>query len=286
MIVVKTREEVISYLASLKGSRGFVPTMGALHQGHLSLVKESKRRTGHTVVSIFVNPAQFNDSSDFEKYPRNREHDLEMLSGILQESDLVYIPEPNDIYRAGHEDATVELGNLEMVMEGKFRPGHFRGVIKVVNILFNITRPSMAFFGEKDFQQLAVVRKMASQLHPGVEIEGCPILREPNGLAMSSRNKRLSNDIRKRASIIYRTLSDYSSPGANETVESVKEAVIATINREKGFRTEYFDIVDSITLESIRRFSREGQETGWQGCIAVWAEDVRLIDNIRFSFPF
>ena len=276
----------MSYIASLKGSRGFVPTMGALHQGHLSLVKESKWRTGHTIVSIFVNPAQFNDPSDFEKYPRNREHDLEMLSGILQESDLVYIPEAHDIYRAGHEDVTVELGNLEKVMEGKYRPGHFRGVIKVVNILFNITRPSLAFFGEKDFQQLAVIREMASQLHPGVEIAGCPILREPNGLAMSSRNKRLSNDIRKRASIIYRTLSEYASPGVNESVESVKEAVVASINREKGFRTEYFEIVDPITLESIRRFSREGQETGWQGCIAVWAGDVRLIDNIRISFPF
>lgn len=286
MIVVKTTEEVISYLASLKGSRGFVPTMGALHQGHLSLVRESKRRTAHTVVSIFVNPTQFNDPADFEKYPRNRERDLELLSEELDESDLVYIPEPHDIYRDGNKEAIVELGNMERVMEGEFRPGHFRGVIKVVNILFNITRPSMAFFGEKDFQQLAVIKKMSSQLHPGVEIIGCPILREPNGLAMSSRNERLNTDTRNRASIIYRALAKYSTPGINDTVESVKQAVTSTINNEKGFRTEYFEIVDPTTLESISRFSAKGQETGWQGCIAVWAGDVRLIDNIRFSFPF
>lgn len=286
MIVVNTREEVISHLASVKGSRGFVPTMGALHQGHLSLVKESKRSTGHTVVSVFVNPAQFNDSADFKKYPRNIKHDLDLLSEVLEEDDLVYIPEPNDIYRDGYEDAAVELGSLESVMEGLFRPGHFQGVIKVVNILFNITRPSKAFFGEKDFQQLVVIKKLASQLHPNVEIVGCPILREPNGLAMSSRNERLDNDIRDRASIIYKTLSEYSTPGRKETVESVREAVISTINNENGFRTEYFEIVDPTTLKSIRWFNRELPEPVCQGCIAVWAGDVRLIDNIRFSFPF
>jgi pantoate--beta-alanine ligase len=287
MIVANSREELRAHLNSSHGIRGFVPTMGALHEGHLSLVRESKRTTSHTVVSIFVNPAQFNDSTDLEKYPRNIERDLEMLSGILGPDDLVYTPQPEDIYRGEQgEEVDIELGDMGRVMEGEFRPGHFRGVVKVVNLLFDIIRPDRAFFGEKDFQQLAVVRKLASLLHQDVEITGCPILREPNGLAMSSRNERLSNDMRNRASVIYHTLSKYSSPGPDDTVKEIREAVINDVDSEEGFRTEYFEIVDPSTLQSIHPSCQAAEGSGWQGCIAVRAGDVRLIDNIRFSFPF
>jgi pantoate--beta-alanine ligase len=287
MIVANSREELRAHLNSSNGIRGFVPTMGALHEGHLSLVRESKRSTSHTVVSIFVNPAQFNDNSDLEKYPRDIERDLAMLSGLLGPDDLVYTPQPEDIYRGEPgEEVDIELGNLERVMEGEFRPGHFRGVVKVVNLLFNIIRPGRAFFGEKDFQQLAIVRKLASIRHPAVEITGCPILREPNGLAMSSRNERLTTDMRNRASVIYHTLSKYSNPGPDDIVREIRKAVINEVDSEEGFRTEYFEIVDPSTLQSINPYCRAAEGLRWQGCIAVRAGEVRLIDNIRFSFPF
>lgn len=287
MIIANRREELKAHLESSQGTRGFVPTMGALHEGHLSLVRESKRTTGHTVVSIFVNPAQFNDSADLEKYPRNIERDLGMLSGLLGPDDLIYTPQPEDIYRGDpEEEVDFEPGDLEKVMEGEFRPGHFRGVVKVVNMLFSITKPDRAFFGEKDFQQLAVVRKLASQLHPGIEIVGCPVLREPNGLAMSSRNERLTSDMRSRASVIYQTLCKYSTPDPDATVKEIREAVINGVDSMKGFRTEYFEIVDPSTLQSINPSCRAADGLSWRGCIAVHAGDVRLIDNIRFSFPF
>lgn len=287
MIVANSREELKAHLSSRDGTGGFVPTMGALHEGHLSLVRESKRSTSHTVVSIFVNPAQFNDSSDLEKYPRNIERDLGMLSQLLDPEDLVYTPSPEDIYRGEpQEEIDIELGNLERVMEGKFRPGHFRGVVKVVNLLFDIIRPDMAFFGEKDFQQLAIVRKLASIRHPDVEIIGCPILREPNGLAMSSRNERLNNDMRNRASVIYNTLKKYSTPGPEYTAGEIREAVVNGVNSEEGFITEYFEIVDPATLQSVHPTCRAADGLSWHGCIAVRAGEVRLIDNIRFSFPF
>jgi pantoate--beta-alanine ligase len=287
MIVANSREELKAHLNGTKGIRGFVPTMGALHEGHLSLVRESKKSTTHTVVSIFVNPAQFNDSSDLEKYPRNIERDLEMLSQLLEPGDMVYTPSAEDIYRGDpQEEVDIELGNLERVMEGEFRPGHFRGVVKVVNLLFDIVKPDRAFFGEKDFQQLAIVRKLASVRHPAVEITGCPILREPNGLAMSSRNERLNNDMRNRASVIFHNLKKYSTPGPEDTVGRIRETVIKGVDSEEGFITEYFEIVDPVTLQSIHPACRAADGSAWHGCIAVRAGEVRLIDNIRFSFPF
>jgi len=256
---------------------GFVPTMGALHEGHLSLVKKSKADNEVTVVSIFVNPTQFNDSNDFDKYPRTLEEDCKLLekAGV----SFVFVPTVKEMYPEP-DTRIFNFSPLDLVMEGKFRPGHFNGVAQVVSKLFDVVNPDRAYFGKKDFQQLAIIREMVKQLNYPIEIVGCPIVREEGGLAMSSRNMRLSEKEREIALKISQTLFKSATFAATYSVEQIKAFVKEEIAGEPGLLLEYFEIVDGNTLQSICKWD----ETMYPvGCITVFCGDVRLIDNIEYS---
>jgi len=285
MRILKTREEIRNYLGGTKGQTiGFVPTMGALHKGHLSLVGSSKLTTDITVVSIFVNPTQFNDPNDLNFYPRDLDDDIVQLSSLLTSRDLIFLPSVDEIYR-DETPPDIDLGYLDKVMEGEYRPGHFTGVVRVVNILFDIIKPDFAFFGQKDFQQLTIIREMVKQLGLTLTIVSCPIIREENGLAMSSRNERLKPDLRQKAGIIFETLNRYryvKTPGA---VKQVIESVIEKIDSVDELRTQYFVIIDELELKAVGPDSKIDLNRKYFGCIAVHARDVRLIDNVEFSFP-
>jgi len=281
MIICRSVDELTQQLGSNRAdiqSVGFVPTMGALHKGHISLLNCAKTETDFTVVSIFVNPTQFNDPEDYEKYPRNVENDLNLLE--TEGCDLVFLPSYEDIYPQGTADRHYDLGNLDRVMEGPSRPGHFNGVAMVVHRLLELVKPTDAFFGQKDFQQLAIIKYLVSSLSLPIVIHGCPILREPNGLAMSSRNERLSAAQRENASTIYETLkeakerqTDFSS--ANE----LREFVINKINDNPYLQVEYFELVDASSLQEVDDIAHAKEAVG---CVAVYAGNIRLIDNIQF----
>ncbi len=254
---------------------GFVPTMGALHDGHLYLVDCAAQENDIVVVSVFVNPIQFNNPEDLKKYPRNLEKDAELLS--RHNTDYIFAPDADEMY-PGKVTKTYDFGMLDKVMEGKFRPGHFNGVAVVVHRLFNIVEPDKAYFGEKDFQQLAVIRQLVKQENIPIVIKGCKIIREENGLAMSSRNQRLSAESHEKAAQIYKTLKKAVELSKNQTVPQVKRFVENELNKIR-IDTEYFEIVDSETLQPIK----DWQETkNPRGCIAAYIDDVRLIDNIAF----
>lgn len=286
MKVFSTVKALQEHLGSLKCSPvGFVPTMGALHPGHISLVKKAICECPATVVSIFVNPTQFNDKSDLERYPRTPEKDLEMLGEILRENDAVFMPGVEEIYPGKSVPGEWDFGNLEKVMEGIYRPGHFKGVAQVVNRLFDIVKPDIAYFGQKDFQQLAIIRDLVRQTGRKIKITGCPVVREPDGLAMSSRNLLLSPEMRKNAGIIYATILRASSMLNTSDIPAIKDYVRNSINATPGFRLEYFEIVDDTMLMPV--YEKKDMQPGknYFGCIAVWAGNVRLIDNIEFSCP-
>lgn len=257
-------------------SIGFVPTMGALHQGHLSLVEQAGKQSGFVVVSIFVNPTQFNDKGDLERYPRDLEKDLQLLSA--SPCQLVFAPEVEEVYPTP-DTRQFDFGTLEQVMEGKFRPGHFNGVAQVVSRLFEMVQPDKAFFGQKDFQQLAIINEMVRKLHLPVQVIPCPIIREADGLAMSSRNMLLSPEQRHNAAHISATLFEAVNKNGSLGVEELRRWVISRINENEYLNTEYFEIVNSLTLLPV---------TGWEepcvkvGCIAVHCGKVRLIDNVVF----
>jgi pantoate--beta-alanine ligase len=256
---------------------GFVPTMGALHQGHLSLVNQAASCCDVVVVSIFVNPNQFNNTKDLELYPRDLKKDIELLKSTSCE--LLYAPSVKDIYPEP-DSRIFNFGLLDKVMEGRFRPGHFNGVAQVVSRLFNIVEADKAFFGEKDFQQLAIVREMTKQLNLSVQIVGLPTVREDDKLAMSSRNTLLSPDFRKKAPIIAHSLFDScnfaKSNGVNETIKFV----INSINNSSELEVEYFEIVDGNTLQPIQNWTDSDYVVG---CIAVYAGEIRLIDNVVYQ---
>jgi len=256
---------------------GFVPTMGALHEGHLSLVKQAGEMTDIVVVSIFVNPTQFNDANDLANYPRTLDADLEKLA--TQRCDYVFSPSVDEIYPVP-DTRRFDFGNLETVMEGEFRPGHFNGVALVVSKLFNIVQPDKAFFGRKDFQQLAIIKSLVLQLKLAIEIEPCEIVREMDGLAMSSRNKLLLPEYRKCAPAIYQSLMEANEFSLDRSVAEVKEFVLNTVNGTGLLKVEYFEIVDDRTLIPIQSWSDTGIKVG---CIAVQAGKVRLIDNLIFN---
>ncbi|MDR2087488.1 MAG: pantoate--beta-alanine ligase [Dysgonamonadaceae bacterium] len=261
-----------------KKSVGFVPTMGALHQGHLELVKRSAAENDVSVVSIFVNPTQFNDKNDLLKYPRTPDADCRLLEETVADS-IVFVPAVEEIYPQP-DTRQFAFGSLVTVMEGKFRPGHFNGVAQVVSRLFEIVAPDKAYFGEKDFQQLAVIRELVKQLNLPVQIVACPIVREKSGLAMSSRNARLTAVQREEAAIISQTLFESKRRKNNYPPESLKTWVTDRINAAPGFRIEYFDIVDGFTLQSIQKW----EDTEYPvGCVAVFAGEIRLIDNIVYG---
>lgn len=255
---------------------GFVPTMGALHEGHISLVKESEKTNDTTVVSIFVNPTQFNNSTDLEKYPRTIENDLSLLAeaGV----DYVFVPSVDEIYPE-KDERSFDFGLLDKVMEGKFRPGHFNGVAQVVSKLLDIVKPNRAYFGEKDFQQLAIISNLVQQNIIPVEIIAVPIKRETTGLALSSRNQRLTENQRLTATAIYKFLSESAKSYKNYTVEEALKNVIDGINSIDGLEVEYFEIIDGFTLQPVSNWSDSEYVVG---CITVYCGDVRLIDNITY----
>ena len=280
MIVLKHKQEVSSFTSTCKLNNkkvGFVATMGALHQGHLSLIQFAKKENDAVVCSIFINPLQFNDKNDFDKYPKTLSADLALLEG--QGCDVVFVPDFEEMYAS--EDATqFDFGKLDKVMEGVFRPGHFLGMAKVVKRLFDCVQPHTAYFGEKDFQQLAIIRKFTADLHLPVKIIGVPIMREKDGLAMSSRNTLLSADERIAASAIYKTLLETKQMAFKFPVETVKEFVLTNINRIPGFALEYFEIADADELQPTNSWNTLNPLMGF---IVVRVGTVRLIDNIQLS---
>ena len=272
-------KELTELLRSPESSQtiGFVPTMGALHKGHLSLVEKAMAENDRVVVSIFVNPTQFNDKRDLERYPRNLDADLQLLKTVG--CPVVFYPSVEEIY-PGADNRQYDLGGLDRMMEGKFRPGHFKGVAQVVSRLFDIVRPGRAYFGLKDFQQLAIIRYLTAQMKWPVEIIGCPIVREANGLAMSSRNELLSEEERENASVIYRTLDMARRLKESYSVKELEDWIITEINKNPFMDVEYVEIVDADTLQPAG--SRGGKGTK-VACVAVWCGKIRLIDNMVFN---
>lgn len=258
---------------------GFVPTMGALHEGHLSLLRRARAENDVVVCSIFVNPTQFNDPKDLEKYPRMPEEDLRLLESVS--CDYAFLPPVEEVYPEGFQLLDIHFGTLETVMEGAWRPGHFRGMATVVKRLFDIVKPTRAYFGEKDFQQLAIVRDMVKQLHIPVEISGCATLREADGLAMSSRNMLLTDAQRKAAPLIYKALTQGASYIPALQPPAIRDLVIRFIQQSPLLHVQYFDIVNPDTLTSLSRW--EGHHKA-QACVAVLTDGPRLIDNMAWHF--
>ena len=261
---------------------GFVPTMGALHDGHLSLVESAVKQCPLVVVSIFVNPKQFDDKNDLKNYPRTPDKDLALLKKAFRENDIAFTPDYNEIYPE-EDKRKFYFGNLDNVMEALQRPGHFNGVAQVVSRLFEIVKPDIAFFGLKDFQQLAVIKELVRQSGNKVKIIGNPIIREKDGLAMSSRNILLETSIRENASIIFRTISSASLMIKEHDIPEIKSFVKNSIEKVIGFKVEYFEIVDDSELFAVSRKDEMKKEKIYYGCVAVKAGKIRLIDNIRFE---
>lgn len=258
---------------------GFVPTMGALHDGHLALMERSIRENEYTVVSIFVNPTQFNNPEDLAKYPRTLEEDVRKITALNPEM-IVYAPSVDDIYDGKPISQSFDFDGLENQMEGKFRPGHFDGVGTIVKRLFEIVTPTNAYFGEKDFQQLQIVKKLVAKYSLPVTIIGCPIYREANQLAMSSRNERLTLEERNQASVIYQTLLQAKVLFQNETIESAIQLVQQTFENHPLFDLEYFVIADEETLLS--SITKE-ENKNYRAFIAVFVNNIRLIDTISLN---
>lgn len=277
--------EIIRSVAELKtklnkareaGSIGLVPTMGALHDGHLSLIQRARKENDTVVVSVFVNPTQFNNPTDLVTYPRTEDADVALLekAGV----DYALIPTVEEIYPEP-DTRVFDLGPVAEVMEGAMRPGHFNGVAQIVSKLFDFTRPTRAYFGEKDFQQIAVIRKMVELEGFDLEIVDCPIKREADGLAMSSRNVRLTTEQRAIAPAIHRTLENSLSWAQDHTVEQTKSYVIDELNSKPQLRVEYYEIVDALTMQPISDWKDASQAVG---CVTVFCGEVRLIDNIKY----
>ena len=274
---IKDLQAELSVLRAQGKTVGLVPTMGALHAGHASLVKRSVSENGVTVVSVFVNPTQFNDKIDLEKYPRTLDADCCRLDECG--ATLVFAPSVNEMYPEP-DTRQFSYAPLDTVMEGAFRPGHFNGVCQIVSKLFDAVTPDKAYFGEKDFQQLAIIREMVHQMNYTLQIVGCPIVREEDGLALSSRNKRLSDEERQQALAISKTLFDSRTFAASHTVAETQKMVEDAIAAAPGLRLEYFELVDGNTLQKIENW----EDTSYAvGCITVFCGEVRLIDNIKYK---
>lgn len=272
------RKEIIR-LQNKDQSVGFVPTMGALHEGHLSLVTKAFEKNDIVVVSVFVNPTQFDKAKDLQKYPRTLEADAKLL-GSLNGNILVYAPQPSDVYGAKVVSKKYNFDGLEHQMEGKFRTGHFDGVGTVLNLLFRAIKPNHAYFGEKDFQQLQVVKKLVEIEQLPIKIVGCPILREPHGLAMSSRNKRLSPLLFKEAVIIHQTLSEVQRKFDSLSIPKLGKMVAQAFEENEYLELEYFEIASVKTLKTAKR---KHKKTVYRAFIAAFAGEVRLIDNVALN---
>lgn len=285
MQIIATKLELMNQMAACvrQGKTiGFVPTMGALHAGHASLVKQACAENAVCVVSVFVNPTQFNNKEDLLKYPRNINKDAELLADLGV--DFVFAPTPEEMYTQEEmqQEFSFDFAGLDQVMEGKMRPGHFNGVVQVVSRLFDLIQPTRAYFGEKDFQQLAIIHHMVersslSERYTGLKIVDCPIVREASGLAMSSRNERLSGEEKQTAVTISQTLFASLQWAKSASVKEVQQRVIDTINAVDGLEVEYYEIVDKNTLQSTDNWDNA------VGCVTVYCGPVRLIDNIRYQ---
>lgn len=278
MKVVNTVAELNAALAPLKREGvGFVPTMGALHAGHRSLVERARRENDTVVVSVFVNPTQFNDKNDLKNYPRTPEADCAILEAAG--ADIVFMPTVEDIYPEP-DTRQFDFGLVDKVMEGATRPGHFNGVAQVVSRLFALVNPARVYFGEKDFQQIAVIKAMVEQLDIDIEIVECVIVRGEDGLALSSRNELLTPEHRKAAPHIYATISQCASKMESMSPEELTNWVVATIDSNPLLKTIYFEAVDARTMQRVEKWSDSERI---QGCCAVQAGNIRLIDNIRIK---
>ena len=280
MKVLKSKKTLIDYVERQRemGKKiGFAPTMGALHEGHLSLYKAAKKENDEVISSIFVNPTQFNNPDDFQKYPKTLEKDLELLekAGV----DAVYVPNVEEMYPDGLNSKKYDFDGLENEMEGKYRPGHFDGVGTIVEELFRQVQPHNAYFGEKDYQQLAIIKKMVEKTKLPVKIHGVPTLREEDGLAMSSRNVRLTETQRKEATIIYETLTKVKEWFKVISLEEIKQRV-TEIFRNSNFELEYFVIADEKTLKETDYFYKD---KNYRAFIVAYADTVRLIDNMHLG---
>ena len=282
MQILKDKQALNTLVESLKKegkSIGFVPTMGALHQGHLSLMKSAMQSCDRVVVSIFVNPTQFNNPQDLEKYPRTLDRDLELIAGLSSDF-VVFTPQPQDIYGTEITSENFSFDGLEYEMEGKFRQGHFNGVGTVVKKLFEIVQPDKAFFGEKDYQQLRIVRKLVEKLKMPIDIVGCPIDREASGLARSSRNERLSSFQRQNAALIYKVLLEVKQDFGTKSASEITDWVESKFRENEELKLEYFEIASEETLKSIQQ-KEKGQK--YRAFIAAYSGEIRLIDNLALN---
>jgi pantoate--beta-alanine ligase len=282
--VFETRKQLLDGLLKTNEhgdfQKGFVPTMGALHEGHLSLVRTALEHTDVVIVSIFVNPTQFNSEQDLLNYPRQFVEDLQKLESLNNKNIVVFKPSIEEMYPDGtHNIRHYDLGGLDKVMEGKFRPGHFQGVATIVHRLLDMVRPHKAFFGEKDYQQLSVIKHVVSNLNLPVEIIGVPTLREDDGLAMSSRNALLKPEYRKVAARIFSALQELKENFRLELAEIKTQQAISTIEgKDSLLKVEYLEIADNTNLQ---RPTSDNQKI--RAFVAVWANNVRLIDNIPLN---
>lgn len=282
MKVFSGKEALKKYLQGSKyqGKKiGLVPTMGALHKGHLSLVRSALKQNDLAVVSIFVNPTQFDNKQDLEKYPRTLETDLKLLETVSG-NIIVFAPTVDDVYEGHTKAAKFDFDGLEYEMEGRFRKGHFDGVGTIVKRLFEIVEPDKAYFGEKDFQQLAIIKKLTNKYKLPVTVVGCPILRESDGLAMSSRNMRLKSNYREAVPFIYKTLKTAKEKFGTKSAKYVTQWVEKQFAKQPLLELEYFTVANSKTLKPVIRKSKQNK---YRAFIAVFADDVRLIDNIALN---
>ncbi|MFD2916754.1 pantoate--beta-alanine ligase [Psychroserpens luteus] len=283
MKIFKNKTDLIAYVERLKSKKktlGFVPTMGALHQGHASLISKGLSENDFVVVSVFVNPTQFDNQEDLVKYPRTLDSDVELLTTISEEKIIVYAPTVEDIYGDNVIATSFSYDGLEYEMEGRFRSGHFDGVGTIVKRLFEIVRPDRAYFGEKDFQQLMIIKKLVEKHMIPVKVIGCIIYRAKDGLAMSSRNTRLKSDYREAAPFIFKTLKTAKEKFGTKSATKVTEWVIKQFANHELLELEYFIIADIKTLKTVKRKSNQ---KAYRAFIAVYADDIRLIDNIALN---
>ncbi len=281
MLLIKTREQLIAQLSTFKvnHSLGLVPTMGALHIGHAALVNRAIEENNIVVVSIFVNPTQFNNTADLEKYPQTLKADIEVLERISKDI-IVFVPSIDEMYSKEVKSVNYDFGGLENVMEGAFRPGHFDGVGTIVESLLTLVKPDKAYFGEKDFQQLQIIRKLIEIRKIPVKIIGCPIVREANGLAFSSRNERLSDNIRNEAAFIYKTLESAKKIFGTKSAKNIKDWVTEQFEQHPNLELEYIEITQAKTLKPV---IKKHKNKKYRAFIAVYADGVRLIDNIALN---
>ena len=282
MSIYHKKSEVTNLLSSFiteNKTIGLVPTMGALHEGHLSLLKQSLAENDVTVISIFVNPTQFNNAEDLEKYPRTLEQDVEKVLG-LNNNIIIFSPTAEEIYGTNVTAETYSFNGLENQMEGAARPGHFDGVGTIITRLFDIVKPTNAYFGEKDFQQLQIIRALVKNYNLNVNIIGCPIYRQADGLAMSSRNQRLSESAKTKSTFLYETLKEAQKLFKTESIEAVKTFVENKIKNNSDFELEYFEIADEDTLETA---TEKNSDKKYRGFLVAYIEGIRLIDNISLN---